>query len=343
MSQDKQFHQYGYDHYLKAPRKRKRLSSDDGFFEKPVVKYSSFAIVLALFATVIYLSYPSEQNSNVQIPIVQADLRPVKAIPEDPQGMDIPFQDNTFYASLGDDGEEGEESAPTVKNLFAEEDVAAELLTKEEALAQAVTSENPYEEEADAPKEALLQKIERVESADEPEEIIEGRAIEVEESVIKETISEEVLQKVKPTEVKAFEGRVASAAIAVKPTLHAAATSPDTLEFVRSVLKDEAREGDEHVSDLEPSAGVATIDPIGSKQYFVQLASITDRSRAPSEYSKLQERFLVLAALPYRVQEAKLPSGTFFRIQTGPFSKEQADEICTRIKAQKPGGCLVVR
>ncbi|MDH5723312.1 MAG: SPOR domain-containing protein [Alphaproteobacteria bacterium] len=356
MSQDKQFHQYGYDHYLKAPRKRRRRSSDDGFFEKPVVKYSALGLVLILLGTVIILSYPSGQDENLQIPIVQADLRPVKAIPEDPQGMDIPFQDNTFYATLGDSAGAPEEP-PEIQNLFSEnneDNVIDELMTKEEALEEA-TSLNPYdsvsppEEFPEEPSEVLessevlsqdiLQKIEKFDAELESLEAVEADTTEAEEV----SIREEILQKVKSPEIRAFEGRVASAAIAPKPKLHAAATSPDTLEFVRNVLNKEAKQDEESLANINPAAGVITATPVNKGQYFVQLASITDSSRAAAEYKKLQGTFLVLTALPYRVQEANLPSGTFYRIQTGPFSKEQAEEICSRIKDQKPGGCLVVR
>ncbi len=319
---------------------------------RPEVKYGSLAIAVLLLIVVIILSYPSEQNDNVQIPIVQADLRPVKAIPEDQQGMEIPFQDNTFYASLGDEERQPEEKE-TVRNLFddKEEDVIGALISKEDALEEAIASSSPYEgsvvNASDVQKDAVAEVIEANADNEESEllqKIEKPKAQPVEsEGKIDEhakSAKAELLQKIKPKEVREFEGKVASAAIAKKPKLHAAATSPDTIEFVRSVLNSE---DDESVANVEPAAGVATVDPVGSAQYFVQLASITDRGRASSEYSKLQARFMVLSDLPYRVQEASLPSGTFYRIQTGPFTKERANQICDKIKAQKSGGCLVVR
>ncbi len=78
--------------------------------------------------------------------------------------------------------------------------------------------------------------------------------------------------------------------------------------------------------------------------FFVQLASITDPARAGSEWVKMQKKYGVLSTSKFRVQEASLPSGTFYRIQAGPMSKSSADEICASLKAsKKPGGCLVVK
>jgi hypothetical protein len=77
----------------------------------------------------------------------------------------------------------------------------------------------------------------------------------------------------------------------------------------------------------------------------VQLASITSRSAADAEWKKLQSAFSAqLSASSFRVQEANLgEKGTYFRIQAGPYTEAQAKSVCESIKAQKPGGCLIVR
>ena len=76
----------------------------------------------------------------------------------------------------------------------------------------------------------------------------------------------------------------------------------------------------------------------------MQLASITDAKRAVSEWTKMQRKYPVLVSSKFRVQEASLPGGTFYRIQAGPMSKESATQICNALKqANKPGGCLVVK
>lgn len=142
-----------------------------------------------------------------------------------------------------------------------------------------------------------------------------------------------------------------------------AGSSPETLAFVRSVLdqKDTKqavgtanRTGVGTGADdaaaarsagaIEPAAGAAlgAASGIGGT-HFVQLASVSSPSGAASEWPKLQAKY-DLAGTSYRVEEANLGArGTFYRIQAGPFSEAKARSICDGIKAQNPGGCLVVR
>lgn len=101
-------------------------------------------------------------------------------------------------------------------------------------------------------------------------------------------------------------------------------------------------------NSTEPAAGVQKIDDKPAKAseggFYVQLGSVRAREGADGEWKKLQKSFSGLSSLNLRVQEADLGAkGKFFRIQGGPVSEAQAKSICDGIKAQKPGGCLVVR
>lgn len=101
-------------------------------------------------------------------------------------------------------------------------------------------------------------------------------------------------------------------------------------------------------NSTEPAAGVQKIDDKPAKAseggFYVQLGSVRAREGADGEWKKLQKSFSGLSSLNLRVQEADLGAkGKFFRIQGGPVTEAQAKSICDGIKAQKPGGCLVVR
>lgn len=101
-------------------------------------------------------------------------------------------------------------------------------------------------------------------------------------------------------------------------------------------------------NSTEPAAGVQKIDDKPAKAseggFYVQLGSVRAREGADGEWKKLQKSFSGLSSLNLRVQEADLGAkGKFFRIQGGPVTEAQAKSICDSIKAQKPGGCLVVR
>ncbi len=149
-------------------------------------------------------------------------------------------------------------------------------------------------------------------------------------------------------------GTLADIATTDKPdhsNLHSAGQSPETLKYVRSVLSHDS--GGVEVHNIEPAIGTSpdvttTISPsnieVNAGSYFVQLASITEARRAQEEWEKMQNKYSVLDSSRFRVQEATLPGGTFYRIQAGPMSKESADQICDALKqANKPGGCLVVK
>jgi len=154
------------------------------------------------------------------------------------------------------------------------------------------------------------------------------------------------------TPVKSSKTIVASAATTSKPTysnLHSAGQSPETLDYVRSVLDKSSHDsGGVRVQDIEPalgtSEGASTNIELSAGSYFVQLASITDARRAHEEWSKMQNKYSVLASSRFRVQEASLPGGTFYRIQAGPMAKGSANQVCDSLKqSNKPGGCLVVK
>ncbi len=334
----------------------------------------ALGVVLFLFATVIFMTYPSGKSGQEQIPIVKADLSPIRSAPEDRGGMDIPNRDSTILARVGQppiiiDGEE-------VENLLSsyEED----LVSKEEAIERAM-AEHPMlppemivEESMAAANQETQRPAVIVRSAEIGGAPQDEAGMEIAEAPmkpdfeIKEPSSASILQKIGETEIgndnlsSEFHERAAAAAVTPKPErpnkMHAAATSPETLEFVRGILNESedpmAEEEIGTVASEQPSVEeLAGIEPalssagdLSSGAYFVQLASITDPARAGTEWTKMQVKYNVLSSAQFRVQEAILDHGTFFRIQAGPMSKEDANYVCNTLKqANKPGGCLVVK
>lgn len=101
---------------------------------------------------------------------------------------------------------------------------------------------------------------------------------------------------------------------------------------------------DAEVTTTEPAAGAATAAPatIASGTHFVQLASISDKSKAAAAYKDLQKKYPSLANMEYRVETADLGAkGVFYRIQAGPVSKADAEGACGAIKSAS-GTCLIV-
>ncbi len=372
MSQDNQFHQYGYNHYLKAPARPQSNPRLGGAtrenilrrVQSPVVATVALVAAAALFVGVIVATYPSGEDAQKQIPIIKADLRPIKTLPDDRGGMAIPHRESTILAradlpAMSSDRQE-------IENLFAR--TSEDLVTKEQAIERAM-AEHPMAPPAlleqnnistllhEKPSQGIVPsaiETAAVQSVDERHDIVV-----LESSFeLKEPTAKDILQKIGSSNGSSqgnsavFSSKVASAAMSVKPhraQMHAAATSPETLDFVRGILnaKEKTMQAEPSAAELaaiSPAVGAGSAVNITSGSYFVQLASITDATRAGKEWLKMQAKYDVLARSKFRVQEAALSRGTFYRIQAGPMSKSSANAVCDTLKqANKPGGCLVVK
>ena len=399
MSQDNQFHQYGYDHYLKAPsRAHSRPQRQGGIGEGIMRKVRGMNLATAamaaagvLFVAVIVAVFSSGEDYPQEIPIVKADLSPIKREPAERGGMEIPYRDSTILARVGQPGANADDE---VENLLSPP--LQEMVRKEDVIDRAM-GDNPMEgDEIDLGaipvdedgRPAVVVRSAEIKNSSDPalngvetlvDEVMNEMEAEMADAApkpdfeIKEPSGDDILQKIGEKDIgneelsDDFTEKVAEAAVVKKPSprMHAAATSPETLEFVRGILEEkdskveeagvEAAEAEsmqaEEVANIEPAFGVDEYVPeesesvaISPGDHFVQLASITDPARAGNEWAKMQDKYSVLAGSQFRVQEANLDRGTFYRIQAGPMSKESADRICNSLKSQnKPGGCLVVK
>ncbi len=378
--------------------------------KSPAVATVALLSAGVLFAGVIFITYPSDEAAQQPIPIVKADLSPIKETPVERGGMDIPQRESTILAQVGQPPVQVERS--DVENLLAKS--PEELMSKEKALEEAmrsnpmmpedgalssITSEGAVEQgdevialssqpSQDDDFGSVATEVSDVPVLKEPKplfdpaevssdkddvvaEVVKPVVDPVSTPALKEPDAGNILQKIGSAEsddkdVGEFAKMTSKAALARKPLgnvsvastvssrpaqMHAAAQSPETIEFVRSVLNSKADE----LNKIEPASGAASVSSQVQKQassaqaisagdYFVQLASITDPARAGSEWGKMKAKYVSLSSSNFRVQEADLSSGKFYRIQAGPMSKESAERVCNALKnAGKPGGCLVVK
>lgn len=412
MSQGDQFHQYGYDHYLKAPKKSKltmsqyesgRIKMSRGF-QSPALATIALLAAAVLFVGVVYVTYPAEDQTERPIPVVKAKMVGIKEKPQYQGGMPIPNRDSAVLARNASPILSGDKKK--IENLL-DRKRALPSVNKEEAINSTIAaSDRPaYTEkfkqtvnssvaqeiplrEGSSKVPTLLQETQAVEYIETPssEDILlqdelkeRTAAVDLSESYAPQKIiikpkqafevevpsAKNVLQKIGASDVgntvsessPVFQRKVALAAVKEKPykapskktqaqkpqsaDIHDAGTSPDTIAYVRSVLTDSPSKAPQ---DIEPAAGVTVATKIEPGSFYVQLASITDASRAKGEFMKMTKKYNVLNGSNFRVQEASLNSGQFFRIQAGPMSKTSADNICASLKnAKKPGGCLVVK
>lgn len=361
MQQGQQYHRFGYQPFgeqssPQATRPQEgynpaSYSGNSGSFDEiapassggiaalvssPLVMTGALIAAAAIFAGILMVSYPSSDDIPQPIPIVQANPGPLKSTPEDAGGMEIANADTTVFEAV--------EGAPTtapkqVENLLEAAPAAEEEpMSKEELLAKLKT------QETSAPAETP--DVEEVATAPEPAQtaLAPKTAIPL------------------PRPEKTPDA-------AAKP-MHEPGTSPDTLAFVRSVLeqKDEKKAATVAAAPkpqeiygtpaaaplvpvapqaIEPAAGTPSAAPASSAggTHFVQVVSVPSRSAAEAEWSKLEKSLSgILSGAPHRIQEANLgEKGVYYRVQLGPYAESAARSLCDQVKAQKPGGCLVVR
>lgn len=359
--------QYSYDSY-DAPARgllEKILGGKAAAkLKSPLFATVALIAVAGIFAAVIAGSYSSAKNGDdEQVPIVRADAERFVTEPETPGGMEVPYKDSTVFNTASQNAPSG-----NIENLLAPSQEPVKAMTKEEAIG-AVETPAPDAQIAEVQTPDLDQSSLEAPSAAPVEEIA---ASEEAASGTSEVAIKQQIEKIPPQEiVKA----AASEATPARPeTLHAAGDSPETLDFVRSVLKQKDAElaaGQKTASaatsvpsappvaappaavtpapvapppaEIEPAAGMATPSAASPGGYFVQVASVPAASAAAGEWGKMQKTLTMLQGKQYRVQEASVTGkGTMYRIQAGPMNKDQATSLCDSIKAQKPGGCLVV-
>lgn len=384
MTKDNHFQQYGYDHYLKSPKRPR----EDGFSDEeprsrfragPGVMTLALLLTGAVFATVIVTSYPSGDSKRGEIPIVKADLRPVKTAPDEPGGMDIPNRDSTILARVGEAPVQG--APEQIENLLESPDAA--MMSREEAIESAMA-----EAEYRSPDEGLtpeppppevtpadvLQKIEEpppaetalaaplheagtspetkdfvmsaLEKAKDAEAAVAAPkpALEIKQAEIKDAAdsAKAAANEAMASAVPSETGLASPAPVIEQPEVIASAPSAP----VESLIEAPSAEAEE-VQAIEPASGMASPAPkinAAPGGYYVQLASVPNRAGTEGEWKKLQKKFgSIIGGMKYRVQEASLGErGTFYRIQAGPISKDSAEDICREVKAAS-GGCLVVK
>ncbi len=349
------------------------------FMNSTVLSTAGVLVAGAVFAFALYSFYPSSDSEAGAVPIIKAESVPIKIEPSQVGGMDIPFRDSTVFddimsAEAGSDGRkienlldpatsEGETTLSKDAILAEQEDVVGAPVVEDVASATASTTPpqiaNITENAAFESPKAAVTDASALAMADDQSDLEPVIGTETAKNILEDetTTAPETTMATAPADVplKSANGAI----------IHEPGASPETLAFVRDVLdkKDAEKAMNSPVTNtaqasiekiapisetapqaIEPASGVeGNIN--GPKTHYVQLASIPDRSRADSEWMKLKASMNAIpGSSTYRVEEANLgEKGIYYRIQAGPYAESQAKSICESIKAQKPGGCLVVR
>lgn len=336
MTKDNHFQQYGYDHYLKSPKRPR----EDGFSDEeprsrfragPGVMTLALLLTGAVFATVIVTSYPSGDSKRGEIPIVKADLRPVKTAPDEPGGMDIPNRDSTILARVGEAPVQG--APEQIENLLESPDAA--MMSREEAIESAMAeAEYRSPDEGLTPEPAapevtpadVLQKIEEpppaetalaaplheagtspetkdfvmsaLEKAKDAEAAVAAPkpALEIKQAEIKDAAdsAKADASDAMASAVPSESGLASPAPVIEEIETQVAEVTPSAPAApVESLIEAPTAEA-EAIQAIEPASGMASPAPkinAAPGGYYVQLASVPNRAGTEGEWKKLQKKF----------------------------------------------------
>ncbi len=315
-------------------------------------------IALSFLVGVVWNLYSSNDSDSVrgEVPVVRADNKPFKAIPDDPGGQDIAHRDSTIFSSLrGEkandtgrienlfDDEEEEEPLPR-SQLFAglstdENDPDRDIDALSEASAEPSPLDQPFEEKPEPEiTEEVAEEAVAAAPAEEPKEILEIAPNEEDDADIANQ-TEEIVQEalnvlptisVKPSAKPKPPVKKAVVKKAPAPKVVPKKAAPDLSKIVAKTAEN------------APQKLIPTPMTSGSGNYYVQVGSVKSAASTQAEWNKYKSKYGVLAGLGYRVESADLGAkGVFHRIQAGPVTKARATSICNSIKRVTPGGCLI--
>lgn len=305
MSRRKIHYGMGYDpEEGKSPEERRRAR---------LVSLAVVMTVILAFAGTIWFFYAQgvKAGSN-RAPTIHADEGPIRVRPDEPGGMEVPFQESLVYQEAMPNGA-GPAPGGTERLLPPPEKPLPRPGAKPEA-PPAFFNTSP------APADLAAAALEAVMPSPPPEP---SPALEPPPAAMPAPVTPppppEFLEKLAMPAVPAAGSNEAPKAAMVKP-------GPITPNAPNPQPK--------------PVAPAST-----GGDFRVQLGSLSSAQGARTEWKRLQSRYDdLLSGLSLNIETVEIKGkGTFYRVQGGLLTRARADAICKRLKTENPGGCLVVK
>ena len=293
--------------------------------EKPVRRLPRFRLlhvllillVIASVALAVPLALDFFGGDDGEVQMIEAEPQPEKVRPEEPGGLEVPYQDK-LVMNQGD--------------TAAEEGTVERLLPPPES-PQPVIAEPP---------EAVLQGQEQ--GADIPGMVMPEPMVPDQQTAASTPGEEEA-----PVLPKATRGGDTSSSVAspsstgpkmiTLPEVAPTAETPSTVTEVET-----AQQAQPSAVASQPPAEAPNLAAAGDG-FFIQLGSLAKEESVPVEWDRLQKAFPdLLGDMNLVVQTVTLEDrGTFHRVQTGPFpNRGTAEDMCALVKAGNQA-CLVVK
>lgn len=295
-------------------RSTRRRKGDDQEPRRRLIPAAITVIGLLLFAGIVWYAYSwgRSDGASEAIPVVQAPDEPEKERPENPGGLEVPYQDTLVLNPGNGQGEEQDAERllpppeePVEREQTDSEPEGQELETAEQDTTpeeESSDSESARVTDSDEDSEASVEEVEQVEAPQDEE----GSQVEEGESNESPEAQEETSDS---------EG------------------SEDESD---SETGETAPEDDTGEETTDSSDTVA-------EAYRIQLAAVRSTEAAEAEWQRLQAKHEdLLGELSLNIERAELgEQGVYYRIQAGPLpDKQAADSLCEDLKSNDQA-CLV--
>lgn len=344
---------------------------DEGYYaeEAPAPKRSSFrrtavtlgggALSLVLLGAVgLFVWNGGSADAGLQASneplLIKADTEPFKTVPKDPGGRTVPNQNKAVYNRVN--GAESQ-SSTTQQALLTDAEEPMDLPVEEEPAAYenlpGVDPVGAQSGEPDASQARLdvadAEGLSGAEGATAPDEspvpVLQPRKVRT--------------MVVRPDgTLVAAEAEAPAAAPASEPaapTRLAAAEPAPVATPVREIAPAQSEPAVGVPTQVADPMEVAAIPapaapeavapaPMPTGSYFVQISSQPSEAAAQQSMRSLGARFSsVISGRPLGIQSAEIPGkGTFYRVRVAASSKDEASDICGKLKAAG-GNCFVAR
>ena len=283
--------------------------------------------MIAIIGLSIWIFYPETSVDDEALPVIYADTTPIRVKPDDSELVASSNYNSRIYETFGQPRttqriENILKPAPRTEQPISREELFTGLRTQpdtnviqvRETPANSMTDSEPTTENITATTQISPQEN----ITTEPENIT-FRTPE------KKKIPVDVVVPSKPAMPQIFDSQNQ-------------ATTNITSQDIQKAKTAEPAAGN-LVKPINKPKPTYQAQPTGN--FYVQLASIRDSSRASESWGKLTKKHAILNSASYRTQAADIPGkGTFYRIQAGPMNKNEAAELCRQVQEQG-GSCFV--
>ena len=333
-----------------------------GVTEQRWFPLAAVTLGVVIFGSLIAFAYHqgADTTANSTTPLIQAENGSYKEKPQNPGGMDVPFQDAVVFDQI-DQTKTASAGAP-VENLLPPPEQPVETKTAAATTTQtpaATTTTQRVIETAppSAPKEdAAKGTIASSEDTDSVADKIAATEASVKAKTETAAPATVATSTSSTTTETATASPVTSTPVAAKTTeTKTVATSTKTASAKSPSMEDVFKSTTTTTTVNATPAKMNAVAPAahtpapavktGTGSAKVQLGAFKDQAAAKAAWASLQKQYSphLNGVTPNYARADLGAKGVFYRVQGVNLSKAQATDICKSINATKPGACILAQ